>query len=114
MCGRYSLTKAELKAKGLPLFEAISEVHLTPRFNVAPTQGMPIITTQPNELVALVHDRMPVILPSGALGSWLDPLEHDKARLMSMLMPYPAELMTGRPVSSRVNSVKNDDAEVLV
>jgi putative SOS response-associated peptidase YedK len=71
-----------------------------------------IITTRPNELVAPVHDRMPVILPTDAEAIWLDP-SISKEHALSLLGPYPAELMAALPASSRVNSVRNDDAGLL-
>lgn len=70
-----------------------------------------IITTQPNELVARLHDRMPVILPRDAEADWLDPdisVEH----AMSLLDPYPAEGMRMRQVSPLVNSVRNEGPEL--
>jgi putative SOS response-associated peptidase YedK len=72
-----------------------------------------IITTQPNELVAPVYDRMPVILPAGAESIWLDPAV-SKEHALSLLEPYPAELMAAVPASTRVNSVRNDDSGLLV
>jgi putative SOS response-associated peptidase YedK len=57
-----------------------------------------IITTQPNGLVAPVHDRMPVILPAEADSIWLDPAI-SKEHALSLLEPYPATgrwLRTGR------------------
>jgi putative SOS response-associated peptidase YedK len=72
-----------------------------------------IITTQPNELVAPVHDRMPVILPAGAEGVWLD-RAISKEHALSLLEPYPAELMVWLPASTRVNSVRNDESGLLV
>ncbi len=72
-----------------------------------------IVTTRPNELVAPVHDRMPVILPTGAENAWLDPLT-SKEHALSLLEPYPAELMVALPASTRVNSVRNDDSGLLV
>jgi putative SOS response-associated peptidase YedK len=48
-----------------------------------------IITTTPNELVAPVHDRMPVILHAGAEAVWLDPTV-SKEHALSFLEPYPA------------------------
>jgi len=71
-----------------------------------------IITTRPNQLVAPVHDRMPVILPAEAEALWLDPTI-SKGHALSLLQPYPAELMAAVPASTRVNSVRNDDAELL-
>jgi putative SOS response-associated peptidase YedK len=72
-----------------------------------------IITTTPNELVAPVHDRMPVILPAGAEAVWLDPTI-SKEHALSLLEPYPADLMLALPASTRVNSVRNDDSGLLL
>ena len=71
-----------------------------------------IITTRPNELVAPVHDRMPVILPAEAESVWLDACV-SKEHALSLLEPYPAELMAALPASTRVNSVRNDDSRLL-
>ena len=67
-----------------------------------------ILTTQPNSLVAPVHDRMPVIIPRGAYGPWLDPTR-ELAELLSLLEPYPAELMISYPVSTVVNRTGVED-----
>jgi putative SOS response-associated peptidase YedK len=72
-----------------------------------------IITTRPNELVAPVHDRMPVILRAEAERVWLDPTIA-KEHALSLLEPYPAELMVALPASTRVNSVRNDDPGLLL
>ena len=60
-----------------------------------------------------VHDRMPVILPAGAEAVWLDPAI-SKEHALSLLGPYPAELMSALPASTRVNSVRNDDSGLLL
>jgi len=70
-----------------------------------------ILTTTPNELTRDVHDRMPVILPRDTYGMWLDPGYTQLPELLSLLKPYPAEVMRCYRVSQRVNQVKNDDAE---
>jgi putative SOS response-associated peptidase YedK len=71
-----------------------------------------IITTAPNELVAPVHDRMPVILPPEFERPWLDPeVETPEAR--SLLQPYPAVLMKAIAASPLVNSVRNDFRDLL-
>jgi putative SOS response-associated peptidase YedK len=72
-----------------------------------------IITTSPNELVAPVHDRMPVILPVELEQEWLDP-EISKEHALSLLQPYPAEAMIALKASPLVNSVRNDDPSRLV
>jgi putative SOS response-associated peptidase YedK len=68
-----------------------------------------IITVPSNELVAQIHDRMPLILPKAACERWLgeEPDPHD------LLVPFPAELMAMWPVSTRVNKPENDDASLL-
>jgi putative SOS response-associated peptidase YedK len=68
-----------------------------------------IITCPPNELVAPVHDRMPVILAPGDLERWLDP----EAGGRELLGPCPAEWLEALPVSPRVNSPHNDDPECI-
>ncbi len=72
-----------------------------------------IITTGPNELMAQIHNRMPVILPPAAYEQWLDPAERRPEELNSLLRPYPAELMRAYPVSKMVNSPKNDSQELI-
>jgi putative SOS response-associated peptidase YedK len=69
-----------------------------------------VITTTANELLAQIHDRMPVIIPPEAYDRWLLPIEPDPRDL---LVPYPAEPMVIWPISSRVNSPKNDDSTIL-
>jgi len=72
-----------------------------------------IITTEPNELVIPVHDRMPVILPKAVEDFWLDPTVDDHTRLLDLLQPYPAGEMSAYAVSQLVNSVKNDSPECI-
>ena len=67
-----------------------------------------IITTQPNELMQVIHNRMPVILPPQAYSLWLDPAEPPLPKLTELLQPYPAAEMTSYPVSTIVNSPDND------
>ena len=68
-----------------------------------------IITCPANELVAPVHDRMPVILAPEDFERWLDPGQ-DQGEL---LKPYPAAQLEAFPVSARVNSPNNDDPECI-
>ena len=70
-----------------------------------------ILTTKPNGLVADVHDRMPAILRPDDYDLWLDPGIIDPARVANLLTPFDAQLMKKYPVSTRVNSVKNDYSE---
>jgi len=52
-----------------------------------------IITKDANELIAPVHDRMPVILSQADRTAWIDPDSRDSRRLLSMLKPYPSDEM---------------------
>ena len=72
-----------------------------------------IITTEPNELVSKVHNRMPVILRREDYDRWLLPLDKGddaSATLSPLLKAYPAESMVGYPVSTFVNKPGNDTA----
>ena len=70
-----------------------------------------IITTEANDLLRPVHDRMPVILPKEDEDEWLDPAVHDKNRLRALLRPYPAGKMKAHDVSPRVNTPANDSPD---
>jgi putative SOS response-associated peptidase YedK len=70
-----------------------------------------ILTTTPNALTAPVHDRMPVILDPDIYDLWLDPGMKDVHAMSDMLKPYDARLMRSYPVSTRINSVVNDDPQ---
>lgn len=72
-----------------------------------------LVTTQPNELMASIHNRMPVILSSHAHEQWLDTTLHDEHALSSLLVPYPAEEMAARAVSRLVNDPRREGAELL-
>jgi putative SOS response-associated peptidase YedK len=69
-----------------------------------------VLTTAANEVVAPIHDRMPVILERDAYDRWLDPGARPED-LQALLRPFPAERMEAVPVSPRVNRVDVDDAE---
>lgn len=63
-----------------------------------------IITTEPNEVMAPIHDRMPVILQPGQFYAWLDPDNHDTGALKAMLGPCAPGGMAAYPVSPVINS----------
>jgi putative SOS response-associated peptidase YedK len=67
-----------------------------------------IITTNPNSLMASIHDRMPVILPSERYDEWLDASTQDVAQLQKLLIPYPPEEMETGKVSSVINKARNE------
>ena len=72
-----------------------------------------IVTTEPNELMRPIHDRMPVILRREDEEQWLDVsgARFEKARFV--LKPYSAEQMTAHDVSTLVNKPENDSAECI-
>jgi putative SOS response-associated peptidase YedK len=72
-----------------------------------------ILVTDANDLMRPLHDRMPVILARGDYGLWLDPGIGDPARLLPLLKPYPAEQMQAYPVSTAVNSVRNEGESLI-
>jgi putative SOS response-associated peptidase YedK len=74
------------------------------RGGAEPVETFTIITTQPNELVARCHDRMPVILDASEIDGWLS--ETDPAKAYALLDPFPTERMTDRAVSTKTNSSK--------
>jgi putative SOS response-associated peptidase YedK len=73
-----------------------------------------IITTEANDLLKPVHDRMPVILPPESESVWLDPAIQDADKLLPLLRSYPGERMDFYPVSRAVNSPANDTPECIV
>jgi putative SOS response-associated peptidase YedK len=70
-----------------------------------------IITTDANEQVARLHDRMPAILREDHYGLWLDPLVHDPKQLLPLLTPYPSEDLELFPVTPKMNSYTYNDPE---
>ncbi len=78
-----------------------------------PIESCTIITTDSADLTADIHDRMPVILPPEAYELWLDPELQDKDPLLPLLAPYAGDDLQAAPVSTHVNSVRNDDASCI-
>jgi putative SOS response-associated peptidase YedK len=78
----------------------------------AAVESCTIITTTANCTLQPIHARMPVILDPADFGRWLDP-RTAAADLRALLRPLPDETLTAYPVSTRVNSVANDDLDLL-
>ncbi|MFY0759416.1 SOS response-associated peptidase [Metabacillus dongyingensis] len=72
-----------------------------------------VITTEPNELMSSIHDRMPVILKPEDEASWLDPSNHDPDYLHQFLKPFDQTQMEAFEVSSDVNSPKNNGVHLI-
>ena len=72
-----------------------------------------ILTTDANDVLKPLHDRMPVIVSPGDYDAWLDAGLRDPEPLKPLLRPYPSEAMDSYPVSTLVNSPANDGPECI-
>lgn len=97
-----------MKDPALFAFAGLAERWLSPEGEVLDT--CTIVTTQANALLSPLHDRMPVIVALNDYERWLDVSTTDVTDLFT---PFPAQLMTWYPVSTRVNAVRNDDVKLL-
>jgi putative SOS response-associated peptidase YedK len=68
-----------------------------------------VITCPPNDLVATIHDRMPVILHEKDYPRWLS----DEVDASDLMVPFPSAQMKIWPVSTRVNKAGNEGADLL-
>ncbi len=71
-----------------------------------------IITTTANSIMEPIHDRMPVIIPREKYDLWLDIVSQPED-LLALVAPYPADEMQLYPVSTMINSPKNESAECI-
>ena len=76
-------------------------------------ESFTIITTEPNDLIQPIHNRMPVILRPEDEEQWLDASRTTFAKARPLLKPLPAELMDALDVSPIVNSAKYDGPECI-
>ena len=72
-----------------------------------------IITTQANNLLVPLHDRMPVLLAPDRWAKWLGETAATEADLKTMLTPYPSEAMTFWPVDRRIGNIRNDSPDLF-
>jgi len=93
------------------LFAGLFSIWKDAEGNELPT--FTIITTEPNELTAPIHNRMPVVLPEQHIEQWLDRSYKDTDHLKKLLVPYPAKKMKAYRVSSLVSNPRNDAAECM-
>jgi len=71
-----------------------------------------VITQKPNTLMSTIHDRMPAILSPEQERLWIDN-ELSAADAISLIEPYPSELMSAYKVSARIGNVRNNDKYLL-
>jgi putative SOS response-associated peptidase YedK len=99
---------------GEPLaFAGLWETWRDPEKDDARLRTCVIITTDANELLAPIHDRMPVVLPESEWETWLDVENHDTAKLHELLVPSPASELEMWPVSTLVNKADNNGPELI-
>ncbi|NJM52655.1 MAG: SOS response-associated peptidase [Blastocatellia bacterium] len=102
--------RIQLKSKEAFAFAGLWDVWKTPEGEWLKT--CTIITGEPNELVAPIHNRLAIILQKEVEREWINPA-NEVGHVMSLLKPYPAKEMMAYEVSRRVNNVKNDEAELV-
>ena len=78
-----------------------------------PVESCAIITTDPNEFIQKIHNRMPVILAPQNYEVWLDPAVQETDTLHALLKPYPAENMEAYPISKMVNNPRFDSPQCV-
>jgi putative SOS response-associated peptidase YedK len=78
-----------------------------------PETTFTIITTDANEYLSRIHNRMPVILDDEAQEVWLFPGEANVPDLKALLKPAPEDALAARPVSKEVNNARNQGPELL-
>lgn len=72
-----------------------------------------VVTTQAEEGLDRIHDRMPLVLPRELWSDWLDPEVADPDAVRALLQPRAAGRFVARPVSTLVNDVRNNGPELL-
>ncbi|HWG01687.1 MAG TPA: SOS response-associated peptidase [Trebonia sp.] len=75
-----------------------------------------IITTDAADDIGRIHDRTPMVIPADGWADWLDPANSDKDLLLAMMLPATtsgAAGLTSHPVSTAVNSVRNNGPELI-
>ena len=72
-----------------------------------------ILTTTPNEFMATIHNRMPVILAQERWATWLGETAATAEQLQALCTPFPSDRMMSWAVTPRVGNVKNTDAGLI-
>lgn len=71
-----------------------------------------LLTMESNAFMQQIHHRMPVVIQPEDFSSWLDNGGTSVKEAKDLMQPVPDDYFEAIPVSSRVNSVRNDDAEL--
>jgi putative SOS response-associated peptidase YedK len=78
-----------------------------------PIHTCTIITTESNELIRPIHDRMPAIVPKDKEAEWLDPRNGNLKELASLLKPYPSDEMAMTAVDARMLAAPTEPAKAI-
>ena len=78
-----------------------------------PLHTVSLITTEPNELMRGIHERMPVIISREDYADWLNPGNEDTAKLKGFIRSFPATQMEAYPVGKAVSNARNEGAELI-
>lgn len=106
-------TPIRIKLKSNELFAMAGLWELWKNANGAAIYSCTIITTEANDLIKNIHDRMPVILRQEDEKVWLNPANHETTHLKELLKPFPSNIMEAYEVSSLVNSPKNNSPNLI-
>lgn len=77
-------------------------------------ESVTLLTTDPNDLLKPIHNRMPVILAQKDYQRWLDPGAQHPGEVQPLMRPFPSDNMTFYPVSTHVNNPRNEDPTCIL
>jgi putative SOS response-associated peptidase YedK len=77
-------------------------------------ESVTLLTTEPNDLLTKIHNRMPVILAEKDYDLWLDPGAQHPGEVQPLMRPFPGDKMTFYPVSTHVNNPRNEDPTCII
>lgn len=101
-----------IRVRGTPLF-ALAGLWERWEHGAEPVETFTILTRAPNELMAKMHNRMPVIVRPELYDLWLDPASEHPDDFAKVLEAFPASEMEAHRVSRRVNSIANNDPTLV-
>lgn len=93
-------------------FAGLYEVWRGPDRDQEPLFSCTILTGKPNDKMAEIHDRMPIMLPPAAWAAWLDRESDDVDSLQELFVPAPSELIHLQPVSTTVNNSRSSGVQL--
>ena len=78
-----------------------------------PVESCTICTTDANDMMGELHNRMPIILPLTSIDQWLDPKTTDAKKLKPLLIQYPSHEMQSWRVGKAVGNVRNQGPQLM-